>query len=110
MSAYYYTASMPGADRTEDDLRFQRILRNNLIGFLLLGLVIPFLPLPEIERNTVEELPPRLAKLILEQRPVAPPPKPQPVITKPEPVPQTRPSRYRKKCSNPGRSSKCRAA
>ncbi|MGB5305121.1 MAG: AgmX/PglI C-terminal domain-containing protein [Gammaproteobacteria bacterium] len=101
MSAYYYTVSMPGADRTEDDLRFQRILRNNLIGFLLLGLVIPFLPLPEIERNAVEELPPRLAKLILEQRPVAPPPKPQPVITRPEPVRKQKPKPVPKKVQQP---------
>ncbi|MGB5606423.1 MAG: energy transducer TonB, partial [Gammaproteobacteria bacterium] len=101
MSAYYYTASMPGADRTEDDLRFQRILRNNLIAFLLLGLILPFLPLPEIERNTVEELPPRLAQLILEQRPVAPPPTPQPVITKPKPVPKPKAKPVPKKVQKP---------
>jgi TonB family protein len=90
MSACYYITTMPGAARTEDDLRFQRILRNNLIVFLLLGLIMPFLPAPEIERNKEQELPPRLAKLILEKRPV-PPPKPQPVITKPKPEPKAKP-------------------
>jgi len=101
VSACYYITPMLGAARTEDDQRFLRILRNNLISFLLLGLIIPFLPLPEIERNAVEELPPRLAKLILEQRPVPPPPKPQPVITKPKPVPKAKAKPVPKKVQKP---------
>ncbi|MEA2095008.1 MAG: AgmX/PglI C-terminal domain-containing protein, partial [Pseudomonadota bacterium] len=65
-----------------------RILRLNLVIFLVLSLVIPILPLTRLEKQMVEELPPRLAKLMLEKKPVPPPPKPQPVISKPKPVPK----------------------
>jgi TonB family protein len=90
MTVYHHTLSMPWEFCTDADARFQRILRYNLIGFLLLSLAMPFLPLPEIEKDPLEELPPRLAKLILEVKPVTPPPKPKPkqVITKPKPLPK----------------------
>jgi protein TonB len=49
---------------------------------LLLGGVVPLVQLPEKERAKVEELPPRLAKLILEKKQQPPPP--PPVVQKPE--------------------------
>jgi len=36
----------------DDDRRFSRIARNNLLIVLALGLLMPFLPLPEIERRS----------------------------------------------------------
>ncbi len=61
--------------RTEDE-RFRRILKRLFLVFLLLGIVIPWLPLPEIERELQEIVPPRMAKVILHQRKPAPPPPP----------------------------------
>ena len=61
----------------DDDRRFNRIMRNNLLIVLVLGLLMPFLPLPEIEQQVVEE-PPRLAKLIFEKEIIKPPPPPPP--------------------------------
>jgi TonB family protein len=78
----------------DDDRHFNRIVRNNLLIVLVLGLVMPFLPVPEIEKP-VEENPPRLAKLIFEKEIIKPPPPPPKVeakkplpkkVEKPEPV------------------------
>ena len=88
MTTYSHTLAMPWSFSVEDERRFQRILRFNLVIFLLLSLAIPFLPLPEKQPAAEEELPPRLARLILEQKPVPPPPKPKPVTPPPKPVPK----------------------
>jgi len=63
---------------------------------LLFSLIMPWLPVPKVDRAKDEELPPRLAKLLLERQPAPPPAvvrkpepevaaKPQPEVTKPEP-------------------------
>ena len=72
----------------EDERRFRRILTIVLGVTLALSVAIPYLTLPEQDKDMVEELPPRLAKLILEQ----PKPKPQPkIVPPPEPVVETKP-------------------
>ena len=50
---------------------------------LLVALVMPWLPVREPDRTTVEPLPPRLAKLLLDREP--PPPAPLPKVDKPVP-------------------------
>lgn len=93
MPGYSHALSMPWAFTSESDDRFQRILRINLVLSLLLGMAMPFLPLPELKAPIIEE-PPRLATLILEVKPVPPPPKTKPVpkplpkkVTQPKPAP-----------------------
>jgi TonB family protein len=50
---------------------------------------MPLLPLPEINKTIEEELPPRMAKLLLQEKPPLPKPKkPEPVIQKPKPLPK----------------------
>jgi TonB family protein len=66
----------------EDESRFRRILRNVLIVAGLLCLAMIFVPPPKVDRSQPQELPPRLAKLLLEREP-APLPKP---IVKPETI------------------------
>ena len=96
MSSYSHALSMPWAYTAESDVRFTRIVRINLVLCLLLGVAMPYLPLPELQQPVIEETP-RLATLILEVKPVPPPPKPKPAIKpapkkitqpKPEPVPK----------------------
>lgn len=69
------------ATRKEDE-RFKRILKRLLVLFLLLAMVFPWLPLPEIEREAVERIPLTLAKVLLQQKLPAPPP-PPPVEAEP---------------------------
>lgn len=67
------------ATRKEDE-RYRKILKRLLLLFLLFALVFPWLPLPEIQREEVERIPPTLAKVLLQQKaPAPPPPPPQPV-------------------------------
>ena len=64
------------ATRKEDE-RFRKTLKRLLLVFLLLAIVFPWLPLPEIEREQAEIIPPILAKVILQQKLPAPPPPPK---------------------------------
>jgi protein TonB len=77
------------ATRKEDE-RFKRILKRLLLLFLLLAMVFPWLPLPEIERAAVERIPPTLAKVLLQQKLPAPPPSPP---VEPEPVEKQPPAK-----------------
>ncbi len=79
----------------DDDLRFNRIVRNNLLIVIALGLLMPFLPLPEIEKP-VEENPPRLAKLIFEKEIIKPPPPPKVEVKKPLPKKVEKPKPVKK--------------
>lgn len=69
----------------EDEARFKRILRTVLLICLAIAVAMPWLPVRTPDRATVEPLPPRLAKLLLDREPPAPVlPKPdRPVIKEP---------------------------
>lgn len=96
MSAYYYSADLPWSISEEEQERFRRLLKRILIFFLFFGIVLPFLPVPKMERDVMEEVPPRLAKLILERQEVKPPapvakapePEPEPPVVQAKPVPR----------------------
>ncbi len=86
---YYREYTLPwGISSGPEEQRFRKILFTTLGVFLFLGLVWPFLPVPERDPTEVEEIPPRLAKLLLEEQPepepLPPPPEPEP---EPEPEP-----------------------
>lgn len=62
--------------------------------FLVVGVPMPFITLPEVEREALEELPPQLARIVLEKakpKPIPPPPPKEVEEVKPEepkPVPK----------------------
>lgn len=69
---------LPWAPSREDDARFRRVLNRVLIAVALLCLLMLFWPAPKVDRTQPQELPPRLAKLLLEKEmPPPPPPKPK---------------------------------
>ena len=85
----YASAALPWTVSAEDEERFKKILKRISVFFILFSLIMPFLPVPKIDREAAEELPPRIAKLVLEQRAAtpAPPvklPEPEAVNAKPE--------------------------
>ncbi|MFT7561153.1 MAG: protein TonB [Flavobacteriales bacterium] len=73
---------LPWSSSVEDDKRFFKILGVLSIPFLLLALIIPFYDVPEIPREVLEKIPPRLAQVQLEEQELPPPPPP------PEPEPE----------------------
>jgi len=84
---YYREYELPWENRSGQEKRFFRILGVVFAAIVVLGLVWPFLPTPEVDPYEVEELPPRVAQFLLERQPPPPPP-PQP---EPEPEPEPEP-------------------
>lgn len=89
--AAYHSPELPWTIPEDEERRYRKILKRILVAFLVFALITPWLPVPKIARERVEELPPRLAKLLLE-RPLPPPPAPiakapEPELKKPEPKP-----------------------
>lgn len=82
MTTTPYEFALPWEASSDEDSRFKRILKRLLLLLLLLAVIFPWLPLPEIEREEKERMPASLARVLIEQRKVAPPPPP------PEPVKQ----------------------
>jgi len=81
LSISFHAPVLAWANVPEDDKRFNRILNAVLIVVAIICLILLLMPKPKVDRAAPAELPPRLAKLMLEQR--TPPPPPKPVI-KPE--------------------------
>ena len=66
--SFYHSADLPWTIFEEDRRRFRKTLQRVFLFCLLFALLMPFLPIPEIEREKAEALPPRLAKLVLERK------------------------------------------
>ena len=83
---FYREYELPWTTSTGQERKFRRLLGIVMGATLFLSLVWPFIPTPEKDPYEVEEIPPRIAKLLLEQAPPPPPP-PKPVEPEPEPEP-----------------------
>lgn len=71
---------------SENDRRFKKILLICVVLAALIGLLVPFLPTSEPEQKELKSVSPRLARLVLEQKKMPPPPIPKPEPVKKEPV------------------------
>ncbi|MFT4825975.1 MAG: outer membrane biosynthesis protein TonB [Halioglobus sp.] len=83
--------ALPWESSREEDSRFYKILRIMLAITLVVALVIPFLSIPELTREEKEELPPQLARIVLEKKELPPPLPPEPI--KPKPVVKKKPEK-----------------
>ena len=81
---YPVNLRLPWSSSDQEDARFKNILLLVCLGVLVLGLLVPFLRVPEIEREKLEKLPPQLAKILLEKKKQPPPPKAKPKPKKAE--------------------------
>ena len=88
---FYREYDLPWTTGQSQDKKFQRLLGIIFLICLVLSIVWPFIPVPEPDPFDVEEIPPRIAKLLLEEKPLPPPPppvveeEPEPEIDDPEP-------------------------
>lgn len=80
-------------DTTRSDLKiFRKWLILTLVLILVFGVAIPWLPVPEVDRQELEELPPQLARIMLEKpEPAPPPPPPKPEVAEEEAPPEPEP-------------------
>lgn len=95
MQANSQNLMLPWTDERTENRRFRLILAMLCAFALLLGIWIPWISLPEPEREELERLPPQLARLLVEKpkpalpvAPSVPEPKPEP---KPDPEPEPKP-------------------
>ncbi len=88
---YYREYQLPWTVSSEQERKFRRLLATILAVALFLGIVWPWIPTPAVDPNEVEEIPPRIAKLLLEHKP--PPPPPKPVEPEPEPLKEPEPEK-----------------
>src|SRR6267378_3326316 len=72
---YYRRYDLPWSPSEEMERRFRTILRNLVIVFAILAILMPFLPRHQIVVNT-ESLPERVVQLVMEPPPPPPPPPP----------------------------------
>ena len=82
---YYREYQLPWTVSSEQERKFRRLLAIILGIAFFFGAVWPLIPAPAVDPNDVEEIPPRIAKLLLEHRPPPPPP---PKVAEPEPEPE----------------------
>ena len=88
----YRRHTLPWTPDPEDEQRYRRIFRDTSIALLVLAVIIPWLPIPEVLRERPPEVPTRYAKLLLERKAPPPPPPivqevtPEPLAAEPTPV------------------------
>lgn len=66
-ASFYYDTAFPWY-QSADDVKFRKTLRRSIIIFCILGIIVPFLPVPEIEKKQLNQVSPRLAKLIVKKK------------------------------------------
>jgi TonB family protein len=82
---FYREYELPWSADSSQDRKFQRLLGIIFLIVAVLGLVWPFIPTVEPEFDEVIEIPPRIAQLLLEEKPLPPPPPPEPEPEEAEP-------------------------
>ena len=77
----YSVPSLPWDRAAEEEKLFRKVLLVFFVVFLVFTLIVPRIPVPDKQREDVEQLPPRLAQLIMEKQEPPPPPPPPPLAS-----------------------------
>ena len=64
---YVHEFNLPWDDNRTDAKKLRRYLAIFLVSICVAGAVIPWLSLPVVDREELEELPPQLARIMLEK-------------------------------------------
>ncbi len=89
--SYRHSSNLPWNTASSEERRFHVIFVITMVSALVLALLITVIQLPEKERFKKQTIPPRLARLILEQKQLPPPPKPEPKKLVKEEPPKPKP-------------------
>jgi protein TonB len=83
---YYREYDLPWNTESGQERKFQSLLGFIFLGVAVMGLVWPFIPTTKPDPDEYIEIPPRIAQLLLDEKPLPPPP---PVVEEePEPEPE----------------------
>jgi periplasmic protein TonB len=84
---FYRLYDLPWSPTEEVEQRFRKVMRNALIVFAILAVLIPLIPVPEKSLTKAPAIPDRIVRLLIDQKaPPPPPPPPKVEDKKPEPV------------------------
>jgi TonB family protein len=78
---YYREYELPWTNSSSQERKFRRLLAIVFAVTFVLGILWPWIPTMEPDPYDVDEIPPRIAKLLLQEKPPPPPPK----VKEPEP-------------------------
>jgi TonB family protein len=102
LAPHYRLYDLPWSPTEEVEARFRKVVRNTFIVFVILGVLIPLIPVPEKAQVKAPAIPDRIVKLVIQKAPPPPPPpppkleekKPEPVkpVEQPKPTPKPQPS------------------
>ncbi len=100
---FYREYELPWTISSGQERKFRRLLRNVFIAIFVLGVLWPWIPTMEPDPDEVLEIPPRIAKLLLEEKPPPPPPpKPkEPEPEEPDPIAEPEPEQVVEKEPEP---------
>lgn len=89
-TAYYHSPELPWSASPAEERRFRTISSTMLLIYVLMAALVVLIKVPPINRYEAEVVPPRLAKLVVQEKPKPPPPPPPPKVEekKPEPKPE----------------------
>jgi periplasmic protein TonB len=107
LAPYYRSYELPWEGDEESTRRFRRLALIGFVIFLLMGIIVPLLNLPDLKESAAQAVPERLARIMVEEKPPPPPPPPKPVeppktVPKPEAPPKDRVAEARKKAEQSG--------
>ena len=89
---FYREYDLPWTTGSGQERKFRRLLGTVFLVTLVLGMLWPFIPTPEPDPMEIIEIPPRIAQLLLEEKPLPPPPPPpEPEPEEPEPEDEPEP-------------------
>jgi TonB family protein len=80
---FYREYELPWTSSSDQERRFRRLLAIIFAATFVLGVIWPWIPTMEPDPYDVEKIPPRIAKLLLQEKPPPPPP-PKPKEPEPE--------------------------
>jgi TonB family protein len=90
LAPLYRDYALPWEGDPESGDRFRKLVIAGLVLLLLIGSIVPWLKFPE-QQASVEAVPDRLARLMVEEQPKPPPPPPPPPVEEPKPRDETKP-------------------
>ena len=87
---------LPWQTEVVEDIRFKRFLKHGVGVFLVIALLMPFFPVPDVATTAIIKQPKQYTRLIIKERVIAPP-----VEVKPIPVPISKPKPKKKMVVKP---------
>ncbi len=90
---HYRSYALPWELAEEQEKSFIKIFQRILIACVIFALIMPWLPLPDVDIDKQEEIPERFAKLLIDKEDLPPPPPPKEIeipVEKPKPTEQVK--------------------